>query len=138
MVHRLDMLTSGVIVLARDALAHASLSEAFREREVGKRYEALVHGRPAAEEGRDRPAAGGGLAQPRARQVVCHDTGKPSLTHYRVVGETCRSTASARWRASRWRRSPGAPTSCACTSQSRGCPIAGDRFYGVAGDPRRA
>ena len=50
-VHRLDMMTSGVIVLARETLAHASLSEAFREREVDKRYEALVHGRPAKDEG---------------------------------------------------------------------------------------
>ena len=39
-VHRLDMLTSGVIVLARETLAHAALSEAFRERAVDKRYEA--------------------------------------------------------------------------------------------------
>ena len=50
-VHRLDMMTSGVIVLARETLAHAALSEAFRERAVGKRYEALVHGRPADGEG---------------------------------------------------------------------------------------
>ena len=85
-VHRLDMMTSGVIVLAREALAHASLSEAFRERAVDKRYEALVHGRPAADEGEiDLPLA---VDWPnRPRQVVCHDTGKPSLTHYRVTGE---------------------------------------------------
>ena len=74
-------------MLARETLAHASLSEAFRERAVDKRYEALVHGRPARDEGEiDLPLI---VDWPnRPRQVVCHDTGKPSLTHYRVLGET--------------------------------------------------
>jgi tRNA pseudouridine32 synthase/23S rRNA pseudouridine746 synthase len=131
-VHRLDMMTSGVIVLARETLAHAVLSEAFRERAIDKRYEALVHGRPADD--------AGAIALPlvvdwpnRPRQVVCHDTGKPSLTHYRVVGETHVEGAGMLTRVSL------APVT-GRTHQLRvhlaalGCPIAGDPFYGIEGD----
>ena len=132
-VHRLDMMTSGVIVLARETLAHASLSEAFRERGVDKTYEALVHGRPARDAGE--------IALPlvvdwpnRPRQVVCHDTGKPSLTHYRVTGETRVEGVGSLTRIAL------APVT-GRTHQLRvhlaalGCPIAGDPFYGIEADP---
>jgi tRNA pseudouridine32 synthase/23S rRNA pseudouridine746 synthase len=132
-VHRLDMMTSGVIVLAREALAHASLSEAFREREVDKRYEALVHGRPAADAGEiDLPLV---VDWPnRPRQVVCHATGKPSLTRYRVTGDVRLDGVGTLTRVAL------APVT-GRTHQLRvhlaalGCPIAGDPFYGIAGDP---
>ena len=127
-VHRLDMMTSGVIVLARETLAHASLSEAFREREVDKRYEALVHGRPAADEGAiDLPLI---VDWPnRPRQIVCHDTGKPSLTHYRVVGEAGPLTRVA------LEPITGRTHQLRVHLASLGCPIAGDPFYGLEGDP---
>jgi tRNA pseudouridine32 synthase / 23S rRNA pseudouridine746 synthase len=128
-VHRLDMMTSGLIVLAREAAAHAALSESFRERRVAKRYEALVRGRPAADAGEiDLPLA---VDWPnRPRQLVCHATGKPSLTRYRVVGETPDGLVRVALEPVTGR-----------THQLRvhlaalGTPIAGDPFYGVAGDP---
>ena len=43
-VHRLDMATSGLIVMARGATVQRTLSEAFANRLVAKRYEAVVHG----------------------------------------------------------------------------------------------
>ena len=131
-VHRLDMPTSGVIVLAREALAHASLSEAFREREVDKRYEALVHGRPAQDAGEiDLPLV---VDWPnRPRQVVCHATGKPSLTHYRVVGD---SPLAGVGTLTRIALAPvtGRTHQLRVHLASLGCPIAGDPFYGRAGD----
>ena len=132
-VHRLDMLTSGVIVLARETLAHASLSEAFRERAVDKSYEALVRGRPARDEGEiDLPLV---VDWPnRPRQVVCHDTGKPSLTHYRVTGE---ATLAGVGTLTRIALAPvtGRTHQLRVHLAALGCPIAGDPFYGVDGDP---
>ena len=131
-VHRLDMMTSGVIVLARETLAHASLSEAFRERETDKRYEALVHGRPAADEG--------SIALPlavdwpnRPRQIVCHATGKPSLTHYRVTGDVRVDGAGTLTRIA-LEPITGRTHQLRVHLASLGCPIAGDPFYGIAGD----
>lgn len=46
LIHRLDADTSGVIAIARTAAALAWYQDAFRERQVGKRYLALVHGLP--------------------------------------------------------------------------------------------
>jgi 23S rRNA pseudouridine1911/1915/1917 synthase len=51
-VHRLDMDTSGVMVVAKTESAHLRLAEAFAERRVEKEYVALVHGAPAHEEQR--------------------------------------------------------------------------------------
>ncbi|MDI9629895.1 MAG: RluA family pseudouridine synthase [Acidobacteriota bacterium] len=48
-VHRLDLGTSGVIVVARTAAAYQALARAFAERTVEKWYLALVHGVPAAD-----------------------------------------------------------------------------------------
>ena len=131
-VHRLDMMTSGVIVLARERLAHAVLSEAFREREVHKRYQALVHGRPAHDEGDiDLPLT---VDWPnRPRQIVCHDTGKPSLTQYRVIGE---GHVDGLGLLTRIELAPitGRTHQLRVHLAALGCPIAGDPFYGREGD----
>lgn len=52
-VHRLDKDTSGVMVIAKNDLAHRSLSRQFKDREVFKMYLALVQGRPGQERRRD-------------------------------------------------------------------------------------
>lgn len=82
-VHRLDMDTSGLIVMARGAEAHRTLSMAFEKRETDKRYVAIVDGKFAKNRGKvnlpiivDWPN--------RPRQKIDHDTGRPSLTFYRV------------------------------------------------------
>ena len=86
-VHRLDMATSGLMLMARGALAQTRLAKAFAERSVHKRYQALVHGLLPAHDGRwreiDLPIA---VDWPnRPRRVVCAATGKPSLTRWRVL-----------------------------------------------------
>lgn len=45
-VHRLDKKTSGLLLVAKNNVAHARLAEAFQARRVQKTYLALVHGRP--------------------------------------------------------------------------------------------
>lgn len=83
-VHRLDMGTSGLMLLARGAEMQRRLNAAFEQRAVGKRYVAVVEGVVAEDEGR--------IAAPlaadwpnRPRQVVDADKGKPSLTYWRVM-----------------------------------------------------
>jgi 23S rRNA pseudouridine1911/1915/1917 synthase len=51
-VHRLDKETSGIILIAKNDLAHAKLSEAFRQRKIQKTYITLVHGKLERPEGR--------------------------------------------------------------------------------------
>jgi len=83
-VHRLDMATSGLMLFARGLAAQRTLSRAFAQREVHKRYVAVVHGRPAPEQGEiDLPLLADWPNRPL--QKVDHEHGKPSLTRYRVV-----------------------------------------------------
>ena len=83
-VHRLDMATSGVIVLARGLEMQRALGAAFADRRVDKRYEAIVDGWPDADSGEiDLPL---GADWPnRPRQQVDPVAGKPSLTRYQVI-----------------------------------------------------
>jgi tRNA pseudouridine32 synthase/23S rRNA pseudouridine746 synthase len=87
-VHRLDMATSGLMVMARSAHAQRVLSKAFAAREVGKRYIAIVAGRP------ETPSqAWGTIDLPlivdwpnRPLRIVDPVRGKPSVTRWRVLG----------------------------------------------------
>jgi tRNA pseudouridine32 synthase/23S rRNA pseudouridine746 synthase len=86
-VHRLDMATSGVMVLARGALAQRCLNHAFASRAVSKRYIAIVDGHLAAP-----PQDWGVIDLPiivdwpnRPRRVIDHLAGKPSMTRWRVL-----------------------------------------------------
>lgn len=86
-VHRLDMATSGLIVMARGAPAQRALSEAFAKRMVAKRYEAVVHGEisPTLDDDWrviDLPIA---VDWPnRPRRVIDWAHGKASMTRLRL------------------------------------------------------
>ena len=83
-VHRLDRDTSGVIVMARDAEAHRELSRQFHDREVEKRYTAVVAGRVEEDEGEiDRPMRKD-LENP-PRQIIDEVHGRRSITRWLVV-----------------------------------------------------
>jgi len=84
-VHRLDLGTSGLLVLARSPDMHRALNRLFETRRVEKRYVALVAGRMAAgEQVIDLPLIADWPNRPR--QMVDHAIGKPSRTRLRVVG----------------------------------------------------
>lgn len=83
-VHRLDQPTSGLVIvpLGYEPLRH--IARQFEQRQVSKAYQAVVAGLVSENEGEvnlplicDWPN--------RPRQMVDHDQGKPSLTHYRVL-----------------------------------------------------
>lgn len=82
-VHRLDVATSGVLLVARNVAGQRRLSRLFQSRTIEKGYVAVVAGRLTPEEG--------SIALPlrcdwprRPRQIVDFAHGKSALTHYRV------------------------------------------------------
>ena len=93
-VHRLDKDTSGLIVVAKDDIAHASLSRQLKDRRVEKTYLALVTGNVRAEAGEiDAPIA----RHPRHRQrMAIVAGGRAALTRYNVVRRYASSTSSGR------------------------------------------
>lgn len=83
-VHRLDMATSGIICLAMHKEAHRNLSIQFQDRKTVKRYIARVFGKLEQETGSvDLPLICDWPNRPK--QMVDHDNGKPSLTHFKVL-----------------------------------------------------
>ncbi len=82
-VHRLDVGTSGVMVVAKSARAYSALKRAFKDREVEKIYHALVQGRPDPSVGTvDAPI--GRDPRHQHRFAVTAD-GRPSVTHYETL-----------------------------------------------------
>ena len=84
LVHRLDRDTSGVMVFALTAHAQRHLGQQFETRKTRKTYIARVAGRLAPKPGSvDLPLI---VDWPnRPLQKVCHETGKPALTEYKVT-----------------------------------------------------
>ena len=79
-VHRLDAGTSGLVVVAKSEPAYSALKRAFREREVDKRYHALVQGHPDPLRGTvDAPIGRHPAGDGRFAVIT---GGRPSVTHY--------------------------------------------------------
>ena len=84
MAHRLDFGTSGVMLLALNKTAVAKLSRQFHDRTVRKTYVAMLDGCLENDEGDvDAPIAKDKLNFPRLK--ICRSSGKPALSHYRVL-----------------------------------------------------
>ncbi|MEN9670676.1 MAG: hypothetical protein RL018_953 [Pseudomonadota bacterium] len=87
-VHRLDMSTSGILLMARSAELHRQLSIAFQDRAVKKSYVAVVNGHvqeDAAHEWQliDKPIATDWINRPL--QKIDFRDGKPSQTLYKII-----------------------------------------------------
>ena len=88
-VHRLDMATSGLLLMARTPDVQRALSHAFAQREVEKRYQAIVQGCMSAPESQ---GGWGDIELPiaadwerRPLRVIDHERGKASHTRWRVL-----------------------------------------------------
>lgn len=83
-VHRLDMETSGLVVMAKNTQIHRQMSLLFQERHVQKQYIAMVDGLIEQADGKiDLPLITDWPNRPK--QKIDHDEGKPSVTHYKVI-----------------------------------------------------
>ena len=89
-VHRLDMATSGLILMARGPEMQKTLSRAFEKRQVHKRYEAVVLGEPIEvpdDDGWSRIQLPMRIDyQNRPRSIIDYAHGKPSLTRWKPLG----------------------------------------------------
>jgi tRNA pseudouridine32 synthase/23S rRNA pseudouridine746 synthase len=126
-VHRLDQVTSGLMLYARGREVQAALSTQFEQRRVGKRYEAVVEGMIEDD--------GGEIALPlvcdwpnRPKQKVDHAHGKPALTRWRVLA---RESAARRTRVE-LEPVTGRSHQLRLHMASLGHPIVGDVLYGAA------
>jgi len=95
-VHRLDMDTSGLLVVAKTKDAHRHLQKQFLRRTVRKRYTALLSDIVEGNEGTIRLPLRADLFN-RPRQLVCFDSGKKSITDWKVVGRTGKETRIHFW-----------------------------------------
>jgi tRNA pseudouridine32 synthase/23S rRNA pseudouridine746 synthase len=121
-VHRLDMDTSGVMVLAMNSAAHRHLGLQFERRKTRKAYAAKVWGSVAGDEGEvDLPLICDWPNRPK--QMVCHERGKPALTRWQVIEREDTTT--------RVRLFPqtGRSHQLRVHMLALGHPIVGDRFY---------
>ena len=120
-VHRLDLDTSGLLVLATRRKAERSLKAAFRERKVHKRYIARVMGRVADPEGCiDLPLR---RETGRPRSVVDMEAGRAARTRFRVLGWDRASTLVELF------PETGRSHQLRVHMAAIGHPILGDRFY---------
>jgi 23S rRNA pseudouridine1911/1915/1917 synthase len=84
-VHRLDKETSGLLVVAKNDLAHERLSDQFRERRVFKLYIALVYGRVAKERGEIEANIGRSPRSRKRMSVLRGGAGRPAHTIFEVA-----------------------------------------------------
>jgi tRNA pseudouridine32 synthase/23S rRNA pseudouridine746 synthase len=123
-VHRLDMATSGLIVMAMTADSQRHLNRQFQLRQTSKHYIARVSGQVKSEQGSielplicDWPE--------RPKQKVCYQYGKPSLTRYKILTREPQAT--------RLQLEPvtGRSHQLRVHMLWLGHPILGDKFYGT-------
>ncbi|MCW8875599.1 MAG: pseudouridine synthase [Kangiellaceae bacterium] len=126
-VHRLDMATSGIMIMALSKLALSELGKQFQHRQIYKKYIATVWGHPKSSEGKielplkvDWPN--------RPKQQVCFATGKPSETLWRCLSRDIDPAGNL---ISRIELTPitGRSHQLRVHLAQIGLPILGDKFY---------
>jgi len=135
-VHRLDMMTSGILLIAKTSDAYHHLQKQFEERTIKKKYLAVVTGKPQQEHGIiDLPLSSDPLNRPL--QVVDFEHGKRAITEYKVLptptpwGGAGGGCLLALW--PHTGRTHQLRMHCA-HPDGLGCPILGDELYGKKAD----
>lgn len=132
--HRLDFLTSGIMLVAKNMDSYHHLQDQFAARTIKKKYLALVEGRVPHEHGIiDLPLNSDPLNRPR--QIVDFEKGKRAITEYRVQETAERDGRVVTLLAlyPHTGRTHQLRMHCA-HQQGLGCPIVGDELYGHKAD----
>lgn len=128
-VHRLDMGTSGLLVVAKTPDVHKHIQRQFLERKVSKRYTALLSKVVEGEGEINLPL----IADPfnRPQQLVCFDTGKSSVTKWKAIESKGATTKIHFWPLT------GRTHQLRVHSAHElglNAPIVGDDLYGIAAE----
>lgn len=127
-VHRIDMDTTGVLIVCKNDMAHNSIAAQLKEHSITRRYQAIVHGVIREDEGSiDAPI--GRHPVERKKMSINYDHGKPAVTHYRVLNRFRQFTHVE------CRLETGRTHQIRVHMASIGHPLLGDRVYGPARCP---
>jgi len=83
-VHRIDMDTTGVLIVCKNDMAHNSISEQLKEHSITRRYAAIVHGVIKDDEGTINAPIGRHPID-RKKMSINEKNGREAVTHYRVL-----------------------------------------------------
>ena len=134
--HRLDLLTSGIMLVAKTTESYHHLQDQFAARTIKKKYMAVVEGEITIDHGIiDLPLSSDPLNRPR--QIVDHEHGKRAITEYRVISHqispTTHHPVTLLALYPHTGRTHQLRMHCA-HQEGLGCPIVGDELYGHKAD----
>ena len=129
-IHRLDMHTSGILLLTKNPTNHKFLQRQFVNRTIKKRYVAILEGIVKGDNGRiDLPLRTD--YDNRPHQMICHENGRRAITDWEVIERTESHTRVYFY--PQTGRSHQLRVHAA-HSLGLGCPIVGDDLYGNKGE----
>ena len=122
-VHRIDMDTTGALIVCKNDTAHTDIAEQIKEHTVTRKYRGIVCGVVKAEEGTIEGAIGRHPTQ-RKKMAINEKNGKPAITHYKVLQRFAKYTYME------FQLETGRTHQIRVHMSSIGHPLLGDQLYG--------
>lgn len=122
-VHRIDMDTTGALIVCKNDMAHTDIAEQIKEHTVTRRYRGIVCGIVKEDEGTIEGAIGRHPTQ-RKKMAINEKNGKPAITHYKVLQRFAKYTYME------FQLETGRTHQIRVHMASIGHPLLGDELYG--------